>query len=277
MGLGDDMMWLGEAEKVHEQNKDAVIHDGREYSPMWKGHEWVVAPDYNGPKKKLLVPRKPNGNRWYINGWGPGKIIYKNYTPKPAPYLISTSELNRAVELLKQGGINPSDPFVVVNPDTKNTTLATNKDWGFGKWQELTDLLGEHVKVVRVKPGGPVQDVSGIVKYNQKTLANAINIVENDVRIAFAIMACSKAIITSEGGVHHFAAAINKPAFVLYGGVIHPDQTGYNDRNQTYYVYDHPQTPCGSQIPCKHCEEAMDAIKPQMIFEDVMEQLEAEQ
>ena len=45
MGLGDDMMWLGEAEKVHKQNKDAVIHDGREYRPMWKGHDWVVAPD----------------------------------------------------------------------------------------------------------------------------------------------------------------------------------------------------------------------------------------
>ena len=273
MGLGDDMMWLGEAEAVHKQNKDAVIHDGREYSPMWKGHEWIVAPDYDGPKKKILVPRKPNGNRWYIEGWGPGKIIYKNYVPKPAPYMISTSELNAAVDIMKKSGISPDEPFVVVNPDTKNTTLATNKDWGFDKWQELTNLLSEHVKVVRIKPDGPVKDVSGHVQYKQKTLANAVNILENDVRISFAVMAGSKAIVTSEGGVHHFAAAINKPAFVLYGGVIHPDQTGYIGRNQTYYVYDHPETPCGSQIPCNHCQQAMDAIKPQMIFEDVMQQL----
>jgi ADP-heptose:LPS heptosyltransferase len=130
---------------------------------------------------------------------------------------------------------------------------------------------------VRIKPGGPVRDVSGHVQYKQKTLANAVNILENDVRISFAVMAGSKAIVTSEGGVHHFAAAINKPAFVLYGGVIHPDQTGYFDRNQTYYVYDHPETPCGSQIPCNHCRQAMDAIKPQMIFEDVMQQLESTQ
>lgn len=63
MGLGDDLMWLGEAAEVHKQNPEVVIHDGREYSPMWKHHDWVVAPDYNGPKKKIKVPRKPGGNR----------------------------------------------------------------------------------------------------------------------------------------------------------------------------------------------------------------------
>jgi len=271
MGLGDDMMWLGEAEKVHKQNKDAVIHDGREYSPMWKGHDWVVAPDYDGPKKRILVPRKPGGNRWYIDGWGPGKIIYKNYVPTPAPYRISTDEINKAVKILKDNGIKPTDQFVIVNPDTKNTTLSSNKDWGFHRWQSLTDKLNGHVKVVRVKPSGPVKDISGLVQYGQKTLDNAINISEDDVRVSFAIMSFSKLIITSEGGVHHFAAAINKPALVLYGGAIHPDQTGYVDRNQTYYVYNDPKTPCGSQIPCKHCKEAMAAIDPQVVFEDALE------
>lgn len=269
MGLGDDMMWLGEAAEVHKQNPDAVIHDGREHSPMWKGHDWVVAPDYNGPKKKIKVPRKPGGNRWYIEGWGPGKIIYKDYQPKPAPYIVSKEELERADDILKQHGVNKQ--FAIVNPDTKNTTLSTNKDWGFNRWQELTNLLSDHIQVVRVKPGKSVNDVSGHVEYGQKMLDNAINIVEDDVRIAFAIMSLSSAIVTSEGGVHHFAAAVQVPAFVIYGGVIHPDQTGYTGRDQTYYFVG--DKPCGSQVQCNHCKDAMAAIKPQMIYEDVLEEI----
>jgi ADP-heptose:LPS heptosyltransferase len=274
MGLGDDLMWLGEAAKVHEQNPDAVITDGREMSPMWKYHDWIVKPNYNGPKKKILVPRKPGGERWYIEGWGPGRINYKKYNPTPAPYVFDEKEINRAVKELHDHGIDHNTPYVVVNPDTKNTTVSTNKDWGFDNWQQLTDMLAPHIKVVRVKPGGPVNDVSGHVQYKQKMLDNAINIEENDVRVSFAIMSGAQALVTSEGGLHHFAAAINKPAYVIYGGVIHPDQTGYDNRNQTYYVFNDPKTPCGSQSPCGHCRKAMQAITPQMIYDDVMEQLQ---
>ena len=269
MGLGDDLMWLGEASEVHKQNKDAVIHDGSTYSPMWKGNDWIVAPDYNGPKKKILVPSKPGGNRWYIEGWAPGKIIYKNYAPKPAPYVITPDELQAAKQTLEHNGV--TGDFVIVNPDTKNTTLSTNKDWGFERWQELTNLLSRKVQVVRIKPRNSVNDVSGHVHYNQKLLDNATNILEDNVRVAFAMMSLSKIIVTSEGGVHHFAAAINKPAFVIYGGVIHPDQTGYINRNQTYYFVG--EKPCGSQVPCDHCEDAMARITPQIVFEDVLDEL----
>ena len=275
MGLGDDLMWLGEAAERIKTNPAVVIHDGREWSVMWKHHEWVVSPTYDGPRKKILVPRKPGGNRWYIEGWAPGRIIYKNYQPKPAPYLISHEEREQADEILKQHGV--TRPFAIINPDTKNTTLSTNKDWGFKRWQALTDMLAPHIQVVRIKPAASVNDVSGHVAYDKKNVDNAINIGEDNVRIAFAMMAQSECIITSEGGLHHFAAAINKPAFVIYGGVITPDQTGYSDRNQTYYVYDDEQTPCGYQRPCDHCKRAMAAIKPQMIFEDVMEYLESTQ
>ena len=102
-------------------------------------------------------------------------------------------------------------------------------------------------------------------------LDNAINIVEDDVRISFAIMSLSNVIVTSEGGVHHLAAALKTPAYVIYGGVIHPDQTGYTGRDQMYYFVG--DKPCGSQVSCNHCKDAMAAIQPQMIYEDVLEEL----
>lgn len=269
MGLGDDLMWLGEAAEVHAKHKDVVIHDGREYSVMWTQHPWVVPPEYNGPKKKMLVPRKPGGERWYIKKFAGGRVHYKNYQPKPAPYIISDNELSEARDILK--AYNVTRPFVIINPDTKNTTLSTNKDWGFKRWQALADMLAPNVQVVRIKPAASVKDVSGTAAYDKKHVDNVINIEEDNVRIAFAMISEAECVVTSEGGLHHFCAAINKPAFVIYGGVITPDQTGYSNRNQTYYVYNDDKTPCGYQIPCDHCKAAMAAIEPQMIFEDVME------
>jgi ADP-heptose:LPS heptosyltransferase len=274
MGLGDDLMWLGEAAEHIKMNPASVIHDGREWSVMWKHHDWVVSPTYDGPRNKIHVPRKPGGNRWYIEGWAPGRIIYKNYQPKPAPYIISHQEREQGDKILKQHGV--TDRFVIVNPDSKNTTLSSNKDWGIGNWQSLIAKLAPDIQVVRIKPPSNVTDVSGLAEYDQPLLDGAINIQEDDVRVSFAIMSRAQCIITTEGGLHHFAAAINMPAFVIYGGAIHPDQTGYKDRSQTYYVDEtQPQTPCGSQRPCNHCRKAMDSIKPSQVYEDVTKCLQS--
>ena len=275
MGWGDDLMWLGEAHEIHKQHPDAVIHDGdkqNRFSELWKGHDWVVDTNYQGPKKVIVYPRKPNnGNRWYIKGWAPKghKIIYQPYKPKPAPYVIDPVESLEAAVLL---GRKCNRPFVLINPDTKNTTLADNKNWGMDNWQQLVDLLNRHYDVVRLKPPKKVHDVSGLVKYDQPELQGLIEIRKDNIRDAFAIAAQAEAIITPEGGLHHFAAAVDVKAFVIYGGVITPDITGYDE--QTNYVYDHPQTPCGSQSSCPHCKEAMKSIKPQTIYEDVREYMD---
>ena len=269
MGWGDDLMWLGEANEVHKKNPDAVITDGEKKSPMWENVSWVVDPKYTGDKKLIKVPSKPDGNRWYIKGWGPGKIIYKSYKPKPAPYVVEPYESLEAALTL---GRLCRRPVVIINPDTKNTTLADNKSWGIDNWQQLSDLLNRHYDVVRLKPPGEVRDVSGLVKYNQPEIEGTIEIQRDNIRDAWAIASQADAIITPEGGLHHFAAAVDVKAFVIYGGVITPDNTGYD--GQTNYVYDHPKTPCGSQSSCSHCKEGMSTIKPQQIYEDVKKYLD---
>lgn len=273
MGWGDDLMWLGEANEIHKEHPDAVIHDGdkaNRYSELWKGNDWVVDTNYKGPKKVIVYPRKPNnGNRWYIKGWGSGKIIYQKYKPKPAPYVVEAYESLEAALML---GRKCYRPVVIINPDTKNTTLSDNKDWGIDNWQHLADLLNRHYDVVRLKPPGKVHDVSGVVKYNQPQIEGVIEIKNDSIRDAWAIASQADAIITPEGGLHHFAAAVDVKAFVIYGGVISPDITGYD--GQSNYVYDHPHTPCGSQVSCKHCKEAMKSIKPETIYENVREYMD---
>lgn len=266
MGWGDDLMWLGEASKVHENNPDAVIIPDQSHSVIWDNVPWVAGKDYSGLKKKIELKTKPNGNRWYIEGWAPGKIIYKEYKPIPAPYTFTSEELDNAKKILNKYGLNGD--FIIVNPDTKNTTLANNKDWGFPRWEKLTSLIAEDIPVVRLRPARSIEDVSGQVKYSNPNLFDAVNISADNIRQAFALASFSTAIVTSEGGMHHFAAAINKPAFIIYGGVISPKNTGYKDRNQTYYIYE-KNSPCGSQVNCVHCKIALASITPKQIYQDI--------
>jgi len=273
MGWGDDLMWLGEAEKVHKENPDALIHAGTKKSKMWKHVDWVIDHDEETDRQKIFVDPKPNnGQRWYIHSFNSNKmgryITYTIYEPKPAPYCVSDIEEFSAIMAVSR---KTTRPFVVLNPDSKNTTLADNKDWGFERWQQLCDLVRRKYDVIRIKPKSGYRDVSGKVEYNQPELEGAINIETNDIREAFAIASQAKAIITTEGGMHHFAASQNIPAFVIFGGVIAPTVTGYKDRNQIYYTYEDELTPCGMQQSCDHCKEAMESITPSEIYEDFIE------
>ena len=58
-----------------------------------------------------------------------------------------------------------------------------NKNWGFEKYQELTNRMSKHISVLRVFPGN-----SSGGHYNAPLLDNAINVISNDVRVSFAIM-----------------------------------------------------------------------------------------
>ena len=281
MGWGDDLMWMGEASKVHADHPEAILHDGTAYSELWSEASWIGRPpkgsDYVPPR--IEVPRKPGGNRWYVEGWGAGKAHLKPYQPTPAPYTVTSEEFWTARALLKGAGVDTSKPFIIVNPDSKNTTFANNKNWGFDNWQSLVDIISKHITVVRLIPPKSVVDISGLVEYNNPELNNAVNISTStaSIRQVFAINSLATGIVTTEGGLHHLAAALNQRCFVIYGGVISPENTGYRDRNQTYYTYDNPNTPCGSQVDCQHCLKAMHSIKPSAVADDVIGYLNHEQ
>ena len=68
----------------------------------------------------------------------------------------------------------------------------------------------------------------------------------------------AKCIVTTEGGLHHVAAALSVPAVVLYGNFISPDQTGY--AGQTNIYTGQPGNPLGSIKNDKRCQDAMESI-----------------
>lgn len=272
MGLGDDLMFLGEAEIRHEMTGKKVTPTvgGRTapWSVVWDNVPFLER-SADGSTEEMEI-RPYHGNRPYIESWVNGRIVYRDYRPIPALIRFTEEEIFKAENNLKEVGIEVmEDSFIVLNPDTKNTTLADNKDWGWDKWVELAArLTDEGHKVVRLKPGvGEVYDASGRVVYDKPDLPGAINIVTNNPRDAFAILSFADAVVTTEGGMHHAAAAVNTAAVVIFGAVISPRQTGYSHHKNIYV--DGPDSPCGKQTSCRHCREAMESISVDDVLDDL--------
>ena len=277
MGIGDDLMFLGECQEIHTKmsktGSDGIVipvNNGRflkdsEWSPTWQGHEWLRRNVTGVTGKHTLKEIRPGGNRPYIHHWEQGRIVFMKYTPRPARLMYSGINSIAAYNAMEEHNLDPKE-FVIANPDVKNTTLADNKDWGFDRWQKLTDLLHERgITVVRMKPPSNVNDVSGHVRYDAPELKNAINVSFNNIMDAFCFATFSSHIFTTEGGLHHAAAGFSSTkTFVIFGGVISPDQTGY--KNQVNF-YSPDQSPCGSTVSCPHCREALNSITPEAIIE----------
>ena len=266
MGLGDDLMWCGEAAKQHQVTGKRVEPTGsKEFSPFWHNLEWIIHPEYNPPypgEDVIQVPTHPNnGCRWYMDSWGPNKINFTEYEPLRGHIRFSMTERLWSNSIVKDWNCK-GDKFVLVNPDSKNTTSANNKAWPFDYWQTLVDRISEHVQVVRLKPASG-QDVSGHVEYNQPELKNCIN-VSYPLRIAMAIARHASCIVTTEGGLHHVAASLGVPCIVLYGAFISPKQTGYKDQVNLYTGPE--EGPYGSTVPDDRCTEAMKKITPEEVY-----------
>jgi ADP-heptose:LPS heptosyltransferase len=72
-----------------------------------------------------------------------------------------------------------------------------------------------------------------------------------------AMVAQAKLVVTTDGMLHHAAAAFGVPAIVLWGGVVSPKILGY----PTHINIWNGAQPCGSYAEvCSHCREAMDSI-----------------
>ena len=135
-----------------------------------------------------------------------------------------------------------------------------NKGWPRKYWRELVDKLD-----------GPVlQMVSNKSEMNEG-LGNTKVIVAEPFRVACAVLNEAKMIITTDGGLHHAAAALRKPAVVIWTGFSHPRTLGYNFHCNVRYD---DTDPCGMKIQCDHCKKMAEKLTPDMVYEATREYLD---
>lgn len=199
--------------------------------------EWVEF--YKGHR----IYNRQDGRRWLWN---------RDFRPAPGEIFFDRNELRNA----KRYG----EGFVLIEPSLPVwKSCAANKDWGRQNYQAVADhLRGQGYRVGQFRHDGSQPLLTGVEKF--KTLS---------FRDALAILAHSALYIGAEGGLHHGAAAVGKPAVVLFGGFIPPSVTGYADHaNLTGGA-----KACGSIDPCRHCADAMRAIPVSDVLTAAMERL----
>jgi ADP-heptose:LPS heptosyltransferase len=246
MGYGDELIATGQARRLQQLDKRKVLirdRNGRiRWSEMWANNPRIFSPAdrctaqeiTNGPGVRPYIAAKTD-RQWFWRDWEcPRGEIY-----------FSEDEIGFAAAL-------PA-PVVVIEPNNK-PKASPNKDWGRERWTRLALLLrDEGLPATQLGPPGT------------QVIDRAKIIHTPSFRHACAVLARARVAVLPEGGLHHAAAAIGVPAVVLFGGFISPKQTGYQGQVSLFTG----GTPCGMRIDCKHCKDAMAAITPEAVVEEV--------
>lgn len=273
MGYGDKLMAIGEAWALHQADPErrlVAIGNGEKVDEcaLFEGLSFLARQHHVETSADVIWHDSYPSNRPYIdyaamrtelfrlgrNGAikqkklvaNLGRYIFKPYTPKPAPILLTPAERAWADEALGDR------PFIAIEPHIK-TKAPQSKQWP-------TRRMAEVVRGLRLS-GWRVVQVSAPEK---PPVEGAERIAPPSFRHALAALERASLFIGMEGGLHHGCAAVGTPAVVIFGGFVSPESTGYaahiNLTGGATYA-------CGTRYErCSHCEKAMDAISPNEVL-----------
>lgn len=250
MGWGDEIIAAGQAREIYTKRKKTVAildkHGVPRWCDLWRGLFYIAGPNYQGPQTVPLINH--SGRRPYYSHYSAEKWHF-------VPFACPRGEFVFALDELSFGRHHRG--HIVIEPNIK-ARASPNKQWPVERYQAVADaLILENFKLVQFKPhDGRGVHLRGVAMLDVPTF-----------RLAAAILHNSIAYVGAEGGLHHAAAAlgVDCPAVVIYGGFISPEQTGYKGQVNLFTG----GAPCGSRVPCKHCEKAMGKISVEMVLEGV--------
>jgi hypothetical protein len=242
MGFGDQLLATGIARRasIAHPGKKICIGTGNEI-------EWGEVFENNPRLSKTIVPgcvwvHSHKGFRPYadIEKSSKQKFVWKRDF-KASPGEIFLTDEEKALFADYSG-------FVLIEPNIKGW-LGPNKDWGFDKWQKVVKSL-PNVRFIQ----GPGRKLDSVEQVETESF-----------RQACALLSRAALFVGTDGGLHHAAAALGKPAVVVWGGYTHPRNLGYDT-----HVNLHSGTePCGNTTPCGHCKKAMDQITVEMVLKAI--------
>lgn len=251
MGLGDVLLSIGEAKRIHQRTGQPVlITDPRGMpvrSDLFTGVPYLLQKPLRGERYQRHV--NSPGHRPYIKLKTVERWFWNKYRPEPADVVLTLPE--------KELGIMSKD-CVILEPNVKSIGHR-NKDWGWRNWQALVHLLKKGA------PGPLVQ----LTRPGDKVLDGVREIRVEGFRKALACLQQARLYVGPEGGLHHGAAAMGTPAVVLFGGFISPETTGYDQHRNLFTGGE----ACGMRTDCPHCRKAMNAITPEMVLHEIKESL----
>jgi hypothetical protein len=239
LGLGDELIISGQAKQVALRTSRRVrivdIQGRTRYHDLWRNnpriapHMWQepTVTIKNGPGCRAYIDyTRSTGQRW----------AWKNYDA-PVGELFNVKPDVRAIGK------------VIIDPTIKEQA-SPNKQWH--GWQAMVDA----------SPQVPWMQIGQL---DQPTLRGVERLVTPTFWNAINAIAAADAAVVHEGFLHHAAAAVGKPAVVLFGGFISPKQTGYATHRNIFTG----GQPCGFRTPCDHCRQSMNLITPDLVLSEL--------
>lgn len=231
MGWGDDIMTTGIVRRAFAlHGKPLCVGDGQtRWSEIFDGNQKISRFIHPG----ALWVRSFEGRRPYIDylNSSPGRFAFvKNFRAEPGEIFLREDEIAPYKEY--QG-------YVYIEPNIKGL-LGQNKDWGFHRWQQVVDALADAPFVQ-----GAGRRLRGVAQAETPSF-----------RHACGLLSLCKGFVGTDGGLHHAAAALGKPAIVVWGGFAPPRLLGY----ETHVNLCHATSWCGHTKPCEHCTQALSKV-----------------
>jgi len=266
MGFGDEIMatYYAKIEKQKHPDRQVVVGN-YETKQALDSRVFFNNPNISDPKKldenKIVhFVDLNNTNRPYID-WQKStvhKYYWKlNHRAIPGELYFDQQEINEAQNAIKEAitfwkSSNSTEHKGIIFVESSRVEKklsqhgGENKNWGFKKWDETIGILKKSYLIINSSYRNSFS--------HQHTFSYDCNF-----RTACAIMKYCNLYLGPEGGFSHVAAALSKPAVVVYGGWIPPQVIGY-DFHENLYV-DIEGSPCGIRDrECDHCKKCMDLI-----------------
>lgn len=239
-------MATAEARHFHEIHELPVVFASRKprrafWSEVFENNHRIVKEPKDG--QRVVVVENYPGRRPYILETTPERYIYNhNFFIEPGELFLSEEE--------RTCGITGA---VIVEPHTKQDLgFSRNKAWPWERWQSLVEMI--NLPWLQLGPKG-TRRLEGVTYMETPRFRDALGYVN----------ACSF-VVTTDGALHHAAAALGKDAVVLWGGASDPDIAGYRTHRNIRADIE----TCGSIGDCEHCREAMSAITVDMVANEVL-------
>ena len=278
MGFGDELMATGIAKIEKQKFPDRQIVIGSLEKKIvtqsvifLNNPNIIIDPKKIDGKKLVYFVNSYPGNRPHIN-WQKtvvGKNSWNyNFKPTPGELYFSSDEISLATKVIQDSEIywkknkNFKHKGIIFIETTSskidNPQLGfkhVNKDWGSENWLSLIEKLKKDYLIIQS------------IHSKSKKYKDIFNF-NSDFRQACAVMKFCNLYVGPEGGFGHAAAALTKPAVIIFGGWIPPQVTGYDFHDNIYI--DIEGSPCGIfSHECKHCKECMSKITVNMVEQSV--------
>lgn len=236
MGFGDDLMTAAIVRKAHQKTgKLVMVGDGNAI-------HWSEVFDGNPRMTRDIRP-----DSVWVRSW-PGRRPYLDHTkstPKNQAYNQTFKVDPGEIYLTDQELDWPQRDFVYIEPNVKREVFCGNKDWGFDRWQSVVDRL----PAIRFVQG------------RGRSLRGVEQVASESFRHVAGLLSHADLFVGTDGGLHHTAAALGKPAVVVWGGLASPLNLGYDTHTNLHAG----SKPCGSFGPCAHCRRELDRITVDMV------------